>query len=556
MRAARALYHLMRADFLERVRSGGFLIVLAVTVFAAYMFAPPYGSSYATLVIGGHRGYYNSPWVGTLYGVVASTLLGLVGFYLVKNSVTRDYQTRVGQIIATTHTPKHLYVLGKWASNVAVLALILAVLTVMAPTMQLVRAEDSNVDLWALVAPIWFLGLPSLCVISAIAVLFESVPFLRGGLGNVAYFFVWGPGLLASEGSLLVARASVSARNDFGGLSRSIASIRHGLAASGMDIGHGASGVIAPLSGTNVVRFTWSGIDWTAGIFLERLEWIGAAIAIALIASLPFDRFDPARRGLRGQPLGTSPGRWNQWLQRARNVVGSLLRSPGRQTSDGPADGIGNTLVQLTPILDSRSRSRWVALYAAELRLMLKGRKWLWNVVAAGLIVATLTVPLDIAHRYLFLAAWLWPILLWSAMGSRERQHETHQIVFSVAHPLRRQLSAIWMAGFSVAVLFGGGVAIRLVAAGRWGPSFAWVAGAAFIPSLALALGTWSNRSRLFEITYMIWWYLGPVSGIPAWDFTGVTAEANTAATPAAYLVVSVVLLGMAVIGRRRQLQV
>jgi hypothetical protein len=542
----------MRADFLERVRSGGFLIVLAVTVFAAYMFVPPYGSPYATLVIGGHRGYYNSPWVGTLYGVVASTLLGLVGFYLVKNAVTRDYQTRVGQIIATTHTRKYLYILGKWASNVAVLAVILAVLTVMAPTMQLVRAEDSNIDLWALVAPIWFLGLPSLCVISAIAVLFESVPFLRGGLGNVAYFFVWGPGLLASEGSLLVARASVSVRNDFGGLSRSIVSIRELLAASGMDISHGGRGVIVPLSGTDVVRFTWSGIDWTAGIFLERLEWIGAAIAIALIASLPFDRFDPARRRLRGR----SPGRRNQWLERVRNAVGNLLRSPGGQTSDRPADGIGNTIVQLTPLPDSRPRSRWAALYAAELRLMLKGRKWLWNVAAALLVVATLTVPLDITYRYLFLAAWLWPILLWSAMGNRERQHETHQIVFAVAHPLRRQLSAIWMAGFSVAVLFGGGIAVRLVAAGRWGPSFAWVAGAAFIPSLALALGTWSNGSRLFEITYMIWWYLGPVSRIPAWDFTGVTAEASATATPLAYLVASVVLLGMAAIGRRRQLQV
>ena len=46
------------------------------------------------------------------------------------------------------------------------------------------------------------------------------------------------------------------------------------------------------------------------------------------------------------------------------------------------------------------------------------------------------------------------------------------------------------------------------------------------------------------------------MSRIPAWDFTGITADANTTATPIAYLVVSVVLLGMAAIGRRRQLQV
>ena len=97
MTATRRVWHLALADFRDRVRSDGFLMVLGVTVFAAYLFVPPYGSPYATLVLGNHRGYYNSPWVGTLYGVVASVLLGLMGFYLVKSSVTRDYRTRVGR---------------------------------------------------------------------------------------------------------------------------------------------------------------------------------------------------------------------------------------------------------------------------------------------------------------------------------------------------------------------------------------------------------------------------------------------------------------------------
>ena len=56
----RALYQLMRADFLERVRRDSFLIVLGVMVFACYMFVPPAGASYVTLYLGSRRGLYNS----------------------------------------------------------------------------------------------------------------------------------------------------------------------------------------------------------------------------------------------------------------------------------------------------------------------------------------------------------------------------------------------------------------------------------------------------------------------------------------------------------------
>jgi len=113
MAALRSLYGLMRADFLERIRRYSFLIVLGVAVFAGYAFVPPHGAPYVTFVVGSHRGFYNSPWVGTLFGVVASTLLALTGFYLVKGAVGRDYQTRVGQVIAATPVARPLYVLGK-----------------------------------------------------------------------------------------------------------------------------------------------------------------------------------------------------------------------------------------------------------------------------------------------------------------------------------------------------------------------------------------------------------------------------------------------------------
>jgi hypothetical protein len=93
MKTMRVLCHLTWADFLERVRRHGFLIVLATTVFAGYLFVPPAGARYRVLQVGVQRGIYNSPWIGFMFGLIAAMHLPLVGFFLVKNAVERDRKT-------------------------------------------------------------------------------------------------------------------------------------------------------------------------------------------------------------------------------------------------------------------------------------------------------------------------------------------------------------------------------------------------------------------------------------------------------------------------------
>ncbi|HEX3554932.1 MAG TPA: hypothetical protein VIA62_17040 [Thermoanaerobaculia bacterium] len=75
----------------------------------------------------------------------------------------------------------------------------------------------------------------------------------------------------------------------------------------------------------------------------------------------------------------------------------------------------------------------------AELRLLLKGQRWWWYAVAAGLIVAGFAVP-EAGRRIVLPLAWIWPLLLWSSLGAREARFATDGLVFSAARPLRRQL--------------------------------------------------------------------------------------------------------------------
>ena len=122
MSSGRVLWHLVKADFLTRVRRTSFLVTLAFAVFLGYQtFA-----GNVQMQLDDYRGVYNSAWVGALMGVVTSTFLTLAGFYIVKGSILRDETTRVGQILAATPMSKGFYTVAKCLGNFAVLAAMVA----------------------------------------------------------------------------------------------------------------------------------------------------------------------------------------------------------------------------------------------------------------------------------------------------------------------------------------------------------------------------------------------------------------------------------------------
>jgi hypothetical protein len=203
----------------------------------------------------------------------------------------------------------------------------------------------------------------------------------------------------------------------------------------------------------------------------------------------------------------------------------------------------------------AKSRFRFGAVLVAEVRLMLKGQRWWWYIIAAGLTVASGAVVSREGRGILLAFAWIWPMLLWSSMGMRESRDQTSQILFSAPHPLARQLSAIWLAGFAVALLSGSGFGVRLLVSGDIRGLQAWFIGALFIPTFALALGVWSGGSKLFEILYVLLWYLGPMHSIAQLDFMSAAPLTAKTRYPMFYLALTVVLALAAVAGRKRQLQ-
>lgn len=537
-RAARlhVLLAIARADFLERVRRYGFLITLAVAAWGAHGALPPRGAGYTTVSLDGHRALYGSAGAGSIVALITGLFLTLVGFYLVKNAVERDRHTGVGPILAATRMGRLTYIAGKVLSNAAVLFAMLGVMLLVAAAMQQVLGEDRRVAPWALAAPFVLLAAPAMLVVSALAVLFEVVPRLRGGLGNVVFFFLWAGGLAAAVPESVV-RLPIG---DVVGMTVVMPSLEQACARAFPDYQPGrgtTAGISVSPRARAVTRFAYSGVRWTPAVLARRLAWVAVAALLTVLAAALFDRFDAAR---------AATGR-----RARRRARAPTADEPATEAIEPPAPSSPHGSV--AALAAAPRAERFAPLLRAELAVLFKGLSRWWYAGALVLAVLCLFVPLAGVRGVVLPLAAIWPLLVWSALGWRELRHGTHALLFSAPRPLRRQLLATWLAGVLLVLAATGTYGLRVALAGDPGALSGWLAGVLFIPSFALACGVWTGGGKLFEVAFLALWYVGPLHQTAALDFLGAAPGAGPA--HAAFFALALALLALAYAGRARQLR-
>jgi hypothetical protein len=525
--ALRPALAIARADFQERTRRYSFFLALLFAVFLGYAAAT--GKMF--LQFDDYRGVYTSGWIGTLVALVITCFVSLVGFYVVKNSVERDRSTGVGQILAATPLSKITYAFGKFLSNFAVLSSMVAILALAALVMQFWVAEDAHFDLWALLSPFLLIALPTIALTAALALCFEMLPLLRGGFGNVAWFFVWSFGIAApaiSKRPWLDPTGLIAVMNSLGAEARRYVPNYHGGMSFRLDIGQHMQVIDGWRS---------QGIAWNVQSILLRLVWLAVACAIALFAALVFDRFDSDTPGGAAKPAKRK-----------------FSAAAPQQESAAPA-AIPSAQIHLTPLVVRPQSSAFSRIFLAELRLALFGRRWWWYLVAIGLLIAEFFSPLEVSRGPLLACAWMWAVFVWSPMGARESRFSTRQLLFCCANILPRQLLGCFLAGVSVAFLTGAGAGIRLAIAGDSSGLLAWLAGALLLPAFALFLGVASGTSKPFEALLTMLWYVGPMNHTPGLDFTGSANGLHTISYALVFLALAVAFLLSSVALRSTQLR-
>jgi hypothetical protein len=202
----------------------------------------------------------------------------------------------------------------------------------------------------------------------------------------------------------------------------------------------------------------------------------------------------------------------------------------------------------------SRSPVRLLAMTIAEFRLLLQGQNAFWLAIAVLLIFLGMLMPLPVITSTIYPLACIWPLALWSDLGVRECRHRTNELILSSPH-LQHRLVATWLSASVVAAILGIGLGARYLLSADIDGLWAWLPGIFFIPSLFLALGTCVASSKVSQLIYLIWWYLGPWGKIGLFDFLGVSPQPSASIRPLLYLILAGVLFLVAFWGYPRRLE-
>ncbi|NGM68913.1 hypothetical protein G6M89_07795 [Natronolimnobius sp. AArcel1] len=568
----RKIYAVARADLLQRIRSRRLVAVLAVVAYLGYIVnSGQIELSYQIQDGDTYVNYYGEPTadvIGIKAGLTGSVILLFGGFFLVKNTLERDRLHDVDRLIASMPVSDRTYLFGKWLSNIALTGVVVATLGFVAITYHLVNGVGTT-DPIALLVPLLLLALPVGAFVGAVALLFETVDRLDGTLGNIGYFFLAMIALVgitpASEalpediprwlmaldlvGLLAVYEVTVSAALD------EIPGYNGGLPALGTFGGDEA--------------FTMTVESWPIWAVFQRLGLLAVSAGIVLAATIAFTRVDsgsspssPDRSGLTAWIPSTGSAGSNTGQESENPTDGGMAVSDSGGVHPDAGESSTIDVSSLTSV-ETRDASGFGRLVDAELRLALRGRQRWWYAGALGFVFVPLfslvtagsaDVPVDTFRQLALPLAYVWPIFIWSAMGVRPSQHQMTELVWSSQRPVGQLLSE-WIAGVLVAIGIGSGLLVAFLAAGETALALGFASAILFAPSLAIAAGIWSRTPRMFELTYLLLWYFGPLNGGVPVDFIGVTTASLEQGVPIAFIGASVVLLGVALARRKSEIQ-
>jgi hypothetical protein len=477
MEALRRFSAIVLADLRERSRSTRFWVVLGLVGLATWACFPGIESGrFAVGFDSDQRAAYSSAWVGLVLGLMYSTMLSLIGFYLVRGTLVRDFETRVWQLLVATPMTRATYLLAKWASHMAVFGLIMLVGLAVGVAAQWVRAEDRAFDLVELLKPVVVIALPALAFTAFFAVLFDLVPWLRRTAGNVLFFFTW-MFLFVTMSAMLDPHKVASARNtwlsDPSGIVMVMRDLATQLAHSApwvkvSDISIGMSDHVATLH-----LFQWRAWPMHARDLAGRAVWMLASV-IGLIALAPALDWAAARTRTTAVAQGANAGRRLAWLDRA-----------------------------LRPLESTRIGR----LLAAELKLVLRQRRawwWLALAIAWGAQLCGNREAIGIG----VIGAWLVSIDVFARAVLRERETGTGPLLFVAEGAARNLLLARVGVALVLAVLAVAPALLHLSASEPLAAS-ALLLGAANVAFAGLALGIACRNPRPFELLMVVLAYAG-----------------------------------------------
>jgi len=511
----RRIVAIVKADVFIRIRRSSTLVVFLLLSGLAYLSMPDPATGSALMIVDHRRALYNSAAIGLATAVLVAVFVGLAGFYVISNAVSRDVRSRCGLVIASTTMRSGEYVVAKAAGNLVFLALFTTGFMVSSMAMLLVRHE-APLEPWAFVKQYLLIVPPALVLVAVLAIVFESVSFLSGRFGDVVYFVLYLVCLALPLSLTATSDSPAFARYiDISGLGFTFEQLRPLIKGDSLSIGHSPFDPSQP-------PFVVPGFSTNADWVVARLVLMAAPLVLLVLAARSFHRFDPAH--VRKVEERSRRGR----LAAINQALKPLLRA---RVSFAPLAGRTSVPASLLRAAAADARMTF-ASYPVLLAAVLA-------VAVAAIVCPPGSVLPGVLPPALFIAA-----LAIADMSCRERRSGTLMMVYATpalkSHFVWWKLIGTLLVAFAIVSVPLGRVALSHPASV---PSV--TAGVFFVAATATALGVISVTPKTFTLVFLTLLYGALNSGgaSPVLDFGGFHGSAAPLVTLSYVIAASVLLL-------------
>ncbi len=265
-------------------RSWGLWVLLLVApVGARFMISDEDGRGIA-IAIGDHLPVLDSPTLGVWLGIVVSTLLLPIGYIYLRANTTRRQPWQVEEVTAAS---RYAIMFGRFGADVVVLLAMLTALTLAGWFLGWLMVTGP-LNVLTLTYALWLVAAPALVGLAALRLLFDALPWLRRGLGDLCFYVLWMTSIIIP--SVVDKEASSFATNmyDYPGFVRPMTA---GAPAGDKDFGIGGIEVKPGRISLDVM----AGLN-APGYAMSRLAWVGIAVLIVGFSGLVYRMHKPPRR--------------------------------------------------------------------------------------------------------------------------------------------------------------------------------------------------------------------------------------------------------------------
>ena len=270
-----------------RLRRLSTLVTLLAVVALSWMMISDPANGQTLISVRGARVLYTSSALALGSAALATLLLALAGFYLLRGRVAEDLRSGTGSVIGASPNGGALFVVGRWCGGVLYLAALVGAFMATVLLCHAVRGDGPIEPLVYLQTYALVLG-PMILFTASCATLFDAWAPLMGKKGDVLYFFVW-VGQMALLPAVTEGHAPAVIPFDFTGTSAVITAL-----GAHVDINDSLMLGIADFDRSKAALTlpTWM---WTASIAGARCLTALLAVIPLLLALPLFHRFSPDR---------------------------------------------------------------------------------------------------------------------------------------------------------------------------------------------------------------------------------------------------------------------